>query len=49
LLNGLSELAEELSLQWRWRSTGNQDKVMLLASMLDHCLIDLLYRQRMGV
>ena len=44
----LPDLAGALRLDWELRSAGTQRKVLLLVSKFDHCLVDLLYRRRIG-
>lgn len=41
-------LAESLAMRWSLRDRSQARKVLLLASKFDHCLTDLLYRQRIG-
>ncbi len=41
-------LAKELALDWTLRPRERTSKVVLLASKFDHCLVDLLYRNRIG-
>lgn len=41
-------LGDELNLDWRLRSQRDKQRVMLLVSKFDHCLGDLLYRERIG-
>lgn len=41
-------LAQELGMNWSLRSQSGTRKVLLLVSKFDHCLADLLYRQRIG-
>ncbi|SFR83543.1 formyltetrahydrofolate deformylase [Sphingomonas jatrophae] len=41
-------LASQLSMTWTVRPRDRRQKVLLLASRFDHCLADLLYRQRIG-
>ncbi len=41
-------LAEGLAMQWSLRDRSRPRKVLLLASKFDHCLMDLLYRNRIG-
>jgi formyltetrahydrofolate deformylase len=41
-------LADTLTLDWTLRSQDRTSKVLLLASRFDHCLVDLLYRNRIG-
>ena len=45
---GFEPLAAELSLSWSFRPSDEQRKVLILASQFDHCLVDLLYRNRIG-
>lgn len=44
----LSTLASDLSFDWRMRDIANRKRVVILVSKFDHCLLDLLYRTRMG-
>jgi len=50
--DGLSEafapVAEEFAMNWSLRPRSRKRRVMLLASRFDHCLVDLLYRWRIG-
>ena len=41
-------LAQELDLDWTLRPKDERRKVLILASKFDHCLVDLLYRNRIG-
>jgi formyltetrahydrofolate deformylase len=41
-------LADELGLEWRLRDTLDRKRVVILVSKFDHCLLDLLYRTRLG-
>lgn len=41
-------IAEHLSLSWQLRPRSRRQRVMLLVSRFDHCLVDLLYRWRTG-
>ncbi len=43
-----AETADRLGLSWSMRSLATPQRVMILASKADHCLVDLLYRQRIG-
>jgi len=38
----------EFSMEWAIRADDDQLKVLLLVSKFDHCLVDLIYRQRIG-
>lgn len=44
----LSELADELAMRWSLRAASDQRRVLIMVSKFDHCLDDLLYRQRTG-
>ena len=44
----LTERMDAFALTWRMRLRAYRPKVLLLASRFDHCLVDLLYRQRIG-
>lgn len=44
----LASLATELDMRWTIRAAGNLRRVLILVSKFDHCLSDLLYRQRIG-
>ena len=46
--NGFAAIAGEFGLNWRLRDKAAPRKVLLLVSKFDHCLSDLLYRQRIG-
>ena len=41
-------LAADLACDWRFRLQDERRKVLILASKFDHCLVDLLYRTRIG-
>jgi formyltetrahydrofolate deformylase len=45
---GFAELAARHRMQWRLHDARERKRVMLLVSKFDHCLGDLLYRQRIG-
>ena len=44
----IGAMAERLGMEWRLRPRSLARKVLLLVSRFDHCLGDLLYRQRIG-
>lgn len=44
----LQKLGGALGLDWRLRSRVHRPRVLILASSFDHCLVDLLYRCRIG-
>lgn len=48
LATRLSELASALSMRWDLRQDDRRQRVLLLVSKFDHCLVDLLYRWRIG-
>jgi formyltetrahydrofolate deformylase len=41
-------IGKQYSMQWKLRSRGNRQRVLMLVSKYDHCLGDLLYRLRIG-
>jgi len=45
---GFAPLAEQYVMNWQIRDTSVRQKVLLLVSKFDHCLGDLLYRNRIG-
>jgi formyltetrahydrofolate deformylase len=45
---GMESLAGEFGMSWRLRAKERLRKVLLLVSKFDHCLGDLLYRNRIG-
>ena len=45
---GFTDIAGEYSMRWNLRSRAKPRKVLMLVSKFDHCLADLLYRQRIG-
>jgi formyltetrahydrofolate deformylase len=46
--NGFRSIAEQLGMRWSLRRLGEKRRVLLLVSKFDHCLVDLLYRSRIG-
>ena len=48
LAGRFSEEVKRFGLQWTLRPQNLPRKVLLLVSKFDHCLVDLLYRQRLG-
>jgi formyltetrahydrofolate deformylase len=42
------EVAQKFSMSWSVRSRRQKRRVMILVSRFDHCLVDLLYRRRIG-
>lgn len=48
LQSDISVLAENLVMQWKFRRDSARQRVLLLVSKFDHCLVDLLYRWRIG-
>jgi formyltetrahydrofolate deformylase len=45
---GFAPIAEHFGMDWAIRPWDERRKVLLLASRFDHCLVDLLYRWRIG-
>ena len=45
---GFIDIAGEYGMRWSLRSRDKARKVLILVSKFDHCLTDLLYRQRIG-
>jgi formyltetrahydrofolate deformylase len=45
---GFAPVAERFGMDWTLRSRAEKRRVMLLVSRFDHCLVDLLYRSRIG-
>ncbi len=45
---GFAELASLFDMEWELRAKSEKHKVMIMVSKFDHCLIDLLYRWRIG-
>jgi formyltetrahydrofolate deformylase len=41
-------IAEQFSIQWRITTSSYRPRVAIFVSKYDHCLVDLLYRQRIG-
>jgi formyltetrahydrofolate deformylase len=48
LQTGFAAIADRFSMTWRMRDRAAHQKVMLLVSKSDHCLVDILYRWRTG-
>ena len=48
LRSALAPVAEAFGMDWSLRLYGEPRKVILMASKFDHCLVDLLYRRRIG-
>jgi formyltetrahydrofolate deformylase len=45
---GFGDIGAEWQMQWQIRDRSVRRRVMLLVSRLDHCLVDLIYRWRIG-
>lgn len=43
-----ASVPERFAMEWTLRNTGEPRKVLLMVSKFDHCLVDLLYRNRIG-
>jgi formyltetrahydrofolate deformylase len=48
LREGFAPLAQDFSMRWSMRGRSERRKVMLMVSKFDHCLVDVLYRWRIG-
>lgn len=48
LQTGFAAIADRFSMTWQMRDRAACKKVMLLVSKSDHCLVDILYRWRIG-
>ena len=48
LRKGFVEIAKRFELTWNLRAVKDLKRVLIMASKLDHCLVDLLYRWRIG-
>lgn len=45
---GFAQLAEPFAMEWKLARKDHRKRVMIFVSKFDHCLADLLYRQRIG-
>lgn len=45
---GFAPIAEKYAMRWQLRDRAERRRVLLLVSKFDHCLVDLLYRWRLG-
>jgi formyltetrahydrofolate deformylase len=48
LRGGFEAIAKRFAMGWIMRDVANRKRVMILASKFDHCLVDLIYRWRIG-
>ena len=48
LRTGFESIAERFAMRWKMRDRATRQRVMLLVSGSDHCLVDILYRWRTG-
>jgi len=48
LHGGFQPIAERFAMSWIMRDLADRKRVMILVSRFDHCLVDLLYRWRIG-
>ena len=48
LRGGFEAIAQRFAMGWIMRDVANRKRVMILASKFDHCLVDLIYRWRIG-
>jgi formyltetrahydrofolate deformylase len=47
-LADFDRVAERFGMEWRLRSADDRPRVLILVSKFDHCLVDLIYRTRIG-
>src|SRR3984893_8700131 len=48
LQTGFGAIADRFKMEWRMRDRATRQRVMMLVSKSDHCLVDILYRWRIG-
>ncbi|MCB2059629.1 MAG: formyltetrahydrofolate deformylase [Novosphingobium sp.] len=48
LKKGFAAIGEEFAMDWSIRGVDERCKVLVLVSKFDHCLVDLIYRHRIG-
>ncbi len=48
LKDGFAPIAKHYDMEWKMRDSSVAPKVLILVSKFDHCLVDLLYRKRIG-
>jgi formyltetrahydrofolate deformylase len=48
LRGGFETIADRFAMTWVMRDTADRKRVMILVSKFDHCLVDILYRWRIG-
>ncbi|WP_159008574.1 formyltetrahydrofolate deformylase [Bradyrhizobium sp. S69] len=48
IIKGFTPIGDHYGMKWKIRPRYERQKVLLLASKSDHCLVDLLYRWRIG-
>jgi formyltetrahydrofolate deformylase len=48
LQTGFTAIAQRFAMDWQMRDRATKRRVMLLVSKSDHCLVDILYRWRIG-
>jgi formyltetrahydrofolate deformylase len=48
LRSDFSVIANRFDMSWALHKSGRKSRVLIMVSKFDHCLIDLLYRQRIG-
>ena len=48
LVDGFGPIADHYGMDWEIRPRNAARKVLILVSKADHCLVDLLYRMRIG-
>jgi len=48
IARGFAQTADRLRMQWQLRDAAERERVLILVSKFDHCLADLMYRERIG-
>jgi formyltetrahydrofolate deformylase len=48
LRSGFTEISKQFEITWKLSAVKDLKRVLIMASKLDHCLVDLLYRWRIG-
>ena len=48
LIDDFGPIADEHGMEWQIRPKGERKRVLILVSKFDHCLVDLMYRRRIG-
>ena len=48
LATGIEKIAQSFSMTYKLRASADRPRVLLMVSKFDHCLVDLIYRTRIG-